>query len=439
VIVGLEPEEECPILFLRLRKAWRSNRLRSLAVAPFTTPGYAKFGATVVPTVPGAEAETLADNDDIRAALREPGAILIVGERLATVPGGLSAAASVAAETGARLAWVPRRAGDRGALEVGCLPNLLPGARPVSEAGARAEVAQAWNLDAGVLPSLPGKDTDGIIRAAHHGTLGGLIVAGVDPADLSRPAFAEEALDQVGFLVSIELRRSGVARRADVVFPIAPAVEKSGAYVDWEGRVRPFATVLPTTAVSDGRVLDALAREMGVELACGDVAEVRRQLAGLAGTRIEHPPPPRVTPPRVGPVLRAAAAGPHPAILATWHQLIDLGSLQDGDEHLAGTARPAVAAVSKAMAAELGVADGDPVTVRSDHGAITLPAQLVDDMVDGVVWLPTNSPGCTVHRTLGVTAGAAVTVDAADGADAATTGATGEDAASEELSAGGVE
>jgi len=406
VIAGLEPEEECPILFLRLRKAWAKNKLRALALAPFTTQGYAKMGATVIPTLPGGEAAVLSADAEVRAALSEPGAILFVGERLAEAPGALSAAASLAAQTGAKLAWVPRRAGDRGAVEAGCLPNLLPGARPVAEAAARAELAQAWDLEGGVLPTLPGKDTDAIIRAAHRGALGGLLVAGVDPADLAEPWVAEEALDRVGFLVSIELRRSNVSRRADVVFPIAPAVEKAGTYVDWEGRVRPFDTVLKTTAMGDGRVLDALAREMGVELGCADVLAARRQLADLAGTRIERPAPPRVAPAE----MAVPAAGSGRALLATWHQLIDLGSLQDGDEYLAGTARPVVAVLSKATAGGLGVADGDPVTIRSEQSAITLPALLVDDMVDGVVWVPTNSPGSTVRRTLGVRGGAEVEI-----------------------------
>ncbi|GII26330.1 NADH-quinone oxidoreductase subunit G [Planosporangium mesophilum] len=411
VIVGLEPEEECPILFLRLRKAWRKNRLRTIAVAPFATRGFSKIGAVMVPAVPGAEASVLAESGLIRSALSEPGAILVVGERLATVPGGLSAAADLAAQTGAKLAWVPRRAGDRGALEAGCLPNLLPGGLPVAEAGARAELGQVWNLETGVLPHQPGRDTDAIIEAARTGALGGLVVAGVDPADLAAPSAAEEALDRVGFLVSIELRRSAVANRADVVFPIAPAVEKAGAYIDWEGRVRPFDAVLRTTAMSDARVLDALAAEMGVELGCGDVLSVRRQLAALADVRVARPAPPSVEPAQASvPAADPVVSGRRRAVLATWHQLIDLGSLSDGDEYLAGTARPVVVAMSKGTAAGLALADGDPVTVRSEQGAMTLPAQIVDDMVDGVVWVPTNSAGSTVRRTLGVTAGAEVEI-----------------------------
>jgi NADH-quinone oxidoreductase subunit G len=97
------------------------------------------------------------------------------------------------------------------------------------------------------------------------------------------------------------------------------------------------------------------------------------------------------------------------AVLATWHHLIDEGSLQDGDGHLAGTARVPVVRISKSTAADLAVVDGDPLTVGTARGAITLPV-LITDMVDGVVWVPTNSPGSTVRRTLGVTEGALVDI-----------------------------
>src|SRR2546430_6421260 len=185
VLVGLEPEEECPILFLRLRKAYLKRKLPVYAVAPFASPGLTKIGATVRPGVPGGEAALLADHAALRTALGAEGAILLVGERLATVPGGLSAAAALAAETGARLAWVPRRAGDRGAVEVGCPPNLLPGGRPVGDPGARAALIGArgrhrpgWR---GSGPDPPGAD----LAAAGPGQPSGVAERtgeGADPA-----------------------------------------------------------------------------------------------------------------------------------------------------------------------------------------------------------------------------------------------------------------
>jgi NADH-quinone oxidoreductase subunit G len=429
VIVGLEPEEECPILFLRLRKAHQKKGLKVLALAPFATRGLAKLGATVLTARPGDEAGLLAGDATIAEALggttgsrpegigrkadgsrpegigRKGSAVLLVGERLATVPGGLSAAAELAGRTGAKLAWVPRRAGDRGAVDAGCLPNLLPGGRGVGDPAARAELGGAWDVPAGVIPSWPGRDTDGIIAAAAAGRLGALVVAGVDPADLADPRLAEEALDAVPFLVSLEVRNSAVTRRADVVLPVAPVVEKAGSFLDWEGRLRTFEAVLNTPAMTDGRVLDAIAAQLDVELGTGDVNSVRRELGALPATRADRPAAPSVRPADV------ARPGPDEAVLVTWHQLIDQGSLTEGDEHLAGTARPPVVRLAPATADALGVTDGDPVTVGTDRGAITLPA-LLTDMPEGLVWLPTNSPGATVRRALGATSGAIVRLSA---------------------------
>ena len=48
-----------------------------------------------------------------------------------------------------------------------------------------------------------------------------------------------------GFVVSLEIRASAVTELADVVFPVAAVAEKSGALVNWEGRLRPFDAALP--------------------------------------------------------------------------------------------------------------------------------------------------------------------------------------------------
>ena len=61
--------------------------------------------------------------------------------------------------------------------------------------------------------------------------------------------------------------------------------------------------------------------------------------------------------------------------------------MQDGEPHLAGTARPALVRLSAATAAEIGAGDGDPVTVGGPAASATLPLAITD-MPDRVVWLP---------------------------------------------------
>ena len=403
LLAGFEPEEESPIVYLRLRKAARKHGLPVHAVSPFASNGLQKLHGTLIATAPGGEAAALDGlaGGELAGLLSKSGAVILVGERLAGSPGALSAAARLADSTGAQLAWVPRRAGERGAIEAGALPGLLPGGRPLSDETARAQVAQGWNV--AELPSTEGRDADAILAAAKDGSLGALLVGGIDAGDFADPDAVLAALDAAGFVVSLELRHSAVTERADVVFPIAPAAEKAGTYVNWEGRQRSFSGALPPAATPDCRVLDTLADELGIDLGFPTVAAGLAELNGL-GTWDGAPVP--------APSVSAAAApkpGAGEAILAGWRMLLDAGQLQDGEPHLAGTARTPVVRLSAATAAAIGAAEGEDVSVSTARGAITLPLTITE-MPDDVAWLPLNSPGSAVHRQLGVTPGAVVKI-----------------------------
>ncbi|MDV7241912.1 NADH-quinone oxidoreductase subunit G [Rhodococcus oxybenzonivorans] len=422
LLVAFEPEEESPIIFLRLRKAVRRSGHSVYSIAPFTTRSLTKMSGRLLRAVPGEEAalldalvshpETRLDEQGaaLAAALRQPGAVILVGERLATVPGGLSAAARLADATGARLAWVPRRAGERGAVDAGVLPTLLPGGRPLDDPESRRQVAEMWNVPE--LPSTPGRGTAEILAAAAAGTLGALVIAGVEVSDLPDPRAALSAVEAADFVVSLELRSSEVTERADVVFPVAPVVEKPGTFLDWEGRPRVFEAALRGTgAMPDQRVLDALASEMNIRLGLPDAAAARAELGRLDRWDGERPAGPAYSP-RATP-----QAGPGEAVLASWRMLLDSGRLQDGEPHLAGTARTPVVRLSAASAAEIGAAEGSSVTVSTDRGSVTLPL-VVTDLPDRVVWLPLNSPESAVFRQLAAPMGSVVRVANAVGAEA---------------------
>jgi NADH-quinone oxidoreductase subunit G len=89
--------------------------------------------------------------------------------------------------------------------------------------------------------------------------------------------------------------------------------------------------------------------------------------------------------------------------------LLDRGSLQDGEPHLAGTAHPALARLSPATAAEVGAVDGGTLSVTSDSGSVTVPL-LVTAMPDRVVWLPAHSAGASTQVDLAAGAGSIVRI-----------------------------
>ncbi|MFD8001073.1 NADH-quinone oxidoreductase subunit G [Streptomyces mirabilis] len=417
LLVGFESEEEAPGVFLRLRKAWRGHGQKTFSLATYATRGLDKAGGTLLPAAPGTETEWLdalasgvgLEGDGAKAseALHTEGAVIVVGERLAGVAGGLTAAVRAASATGATLVWIPRRAGERGAIEAGALPSLLPGGRPATDPRAREEVAAAWGVSE--LPHRYGRDTGQIVEAAVGGELRALVMAGVEVADLPDPARARAALSEVGFLVSLELRPGEVTEHADVVLPVAAVAEKAGTFLNWEGRVRFFEAALKPDqmtrrlAPTDARVLQMLADAMDVHLGLPDLRTTRGELDRLGpwgGLRATGP-------------VEIAASLPRPAageaVLAGHRLLLDQGRLQEGDDALAGTRHAARARVSAATAAEAGVKEGDLLAVTSSAGTVELPLQITE-MPDRVVWLPLNSTGGGVASDTGALPGALVRI-----------------------------
>jgi NADH-quinone oxidoreductase subunit G len=413
LLVCLEPEEEAGMIFLRLRKAFRKKHLISWTLAPYATNGARKMGAQLVRCLPGDESAILDQidpeggaNDDLPAEITlDANSVILVGERAAGLAGTFSACLRLAERTGARLAWVPRRAGDRGAVEAGCLPNLLPGGRPVSDAAARVDTQTTWGVQS--LPSLEGRDADEILIAAADGELEALVVAGVDPNDFVDPRVALEGLETVNFVISLETRASSVTERANVVFPVSLMHERPGTFVNWEGRRRSFEMVIDRpNDMTDLRVLAALADALGTDLGFRTTAQARAELDELGsweGDRTEAPDYPAGEP---------AVSASSTALLATWRMALDESRALDGEPYLQATARAAEARLSPSTAADAGITS--VAMISNERGSITLPAVLDSEMIDGVVWLPSRARGLGIPQHLAASAGDLVTIGRAD-------------------------
>ena len=377
LLAGFEPEEESPIVFLRILKQVRKRALPVIAIAPFTSRGNEKLKAKVIKNV-GNEAA------DISSVALTAKSVILVGERLAEVPGALSAAKAAAEKSGAKLAWIPRRAGERGALEAGAIGNLLPGGRPLSDAKARVDIQTAWStpMRSVQIPTEPGMSTPQILDALHRGEIDALLIGGVDPFDISDDAI--EGLRKA-FVVSLEIRKSSMTEVADVILPVAAVIEKSGSFVDWQGSARSFdAAVTDSLQRSDLRILSMLADEMGKSINLPTVAKAANELASLKdwdGARAPFAPHASIS-------LKQPTE--NQALLTSWRLLLDQGSLQSNEPNLAGTAHPSVVVISQDRAERLGVANGDLVRVSNEHGSITLPAE-IGDIDFRSVWIPRNS------------------------------------------------
>lgn len=346
LLVSFEPEDESPIVFLRLRKAALSGTTKVFAVAPYTSAGLAKMKGTLLVAGPRDEVSVI----ESAASHLTSDSVILVGERAAQTPGALAAVVELAAKTGAKLAWIPRRAGERGALDAGLLP-------------------------------IDGRNTSEIV-AATGSAIKGLVVGGVSPEDVDGDLLS--AIEKAQFVVSLETRHTEITAEADVVLPVAVVTEKSGTFRNWEGRDRSFVAVIPTPgALSDADVLAELARELGKAISATDFWATAKK-----------------------PVLKAEMAATEPvgngqAVLSTWRHLLDKGALQSGEPYLAATARVAVVRVSPTTAQKLNLIDGVTATVSCCGSSANAPLIVTAGMADDVVWLPANSEGSSLNLPSG--------------------------------------
>jgi NADH-quinone oxidoreductase subunit G len=394
-LVAFEPEEESPIVFLRLNKNFKKRGLKVSAVATKQSIAMDKLKADFIKVAPGSEAAAVA------ALSLTPKSIILVGERASESHGLFSAVAALAAKTGAKIAYIPRRAGERSALEAGALGNLLPGGRPVADAAARVDIAAAWGVDS--LPTQVGRTTSQIIDALSAKELDAVVVGGVDAHDLQASTKTLDALKK-SFVVSLEIAPSSITAVADVVLPVAAITEKSGSFLNWEGRARAFdEAVEESQNRSDVRILSMIADALGESIMLGTVTAAARefnQLGKWDGARVQ------LTPVAAG---AAQSVSGNDALLTSWRRLLDMGTLQKGEDNLAGTRRPTVAVISPKRAQSIGVESGAQVRVSNAHGSITIPV-LVEDIHDDAVWLPRNSFASQTLVSLDAVHGDVVTV-----------------------------
>ena len=378
VLASFEPEEESPIVFLRIYRQVTKRGLVVSSDAPLASRGSKKLAAQLV--------KGLAEISGLTAQ-----SVILIGERAAETAGALTAAYELSQSTGAKLAWIPRRAGERGALAAGAIGNLLPGHRPVSDAAARVDLQSAWGVK--TLPENPGRSTSEILAALNDESLDAVLIGGVDPMDISA-----DALNQLlnTFVVSLEISNTAVTAIADVVLPVAAVVEKSGSYLDWRGIARAFEKGIDDVDLrSDVRILSILADEMGTPINLPTVTATTREIESLGtwdGAQSTF---------SKRAIAAASSAG---FTLVSWRFLLDLGSLQQGEANLAGTAKQARAHISSATAASLGVTETDLVVISSERGSIELPVS-IRAIADNLIWVPRNSAGSQVIPALGFTSG----------------------------------
>jgi NADH-quinone oxidoreductase subunit G len=156
----------------------------------------------------------------------------------------------------ARFACLADYANSRGAADMGVLPDMLPGYRPVTDPGPFADEYPA-------MPQAPGKDLIEIFDAAERGELGALYVVGANPVARYN---VDPAVLKNTFIVVQEMFLTETAMLADVVLPAANMYEKSGTVTNSYGDLQLLKKAADQAGVrTDLELIVRLAERMGAD------------------------------------------------------------------------------------------------------------------------------------------------------------------------------
>ena len=246
LIIGSNPRREAPVLNARIRKAWLASGIPIGLIGSETDLTYAVTHLGAAPTVLADLTNGSHDYAKVLSGGKKP--MIIVGQGALARPDGAAVLAA---------AW-------RLAAQVGALTADWHGFNVLHTAAGRVGA-----LDLGFVPGPDGKAMDAMLQ-------GGVDLLWLMGADAFDPA----RIGASTFVVYQGHHGDAGAQRADVILPGAAYTEKSGTYVNTEGRAqRGFRAVYPPgDAREDWKILRAFSAVIGKPLPYDTIEAVRARL-----------------------------------------------------------------------------------------------------------------------------------------------------------------
>ncbi len=300
---------------------------------------------------------------------------------------------------------------DQGAVEMGAVPEFLPGPAPLNDQAAKDRITSVWREE---LPRTPGISLTEMLAAADTGTLKALFVVGENPVGtLPAAARAKEALGKLELLVCQELFLTETAAMAHVVLPACSYIEKDGTFTNSEGHVQAVRQAINPIGDSrpDWEMLSAISVLMGSPLEYGDAREILKEIRSVIpgyGLLGPTPTPPKVDQATLSRYLAEGAAADmatryalrqtpkansQTLTLMLTQTLFHSGKLSTRSKGLLQLQQEGVLSINPADAARLGLTDGAKVTVSNSRGALTTTVKLRERVPAGLLWFPEHFDG----------------------------------------------
>lgn len=320
---------------------------------------------------------------------------------------------AIAYMLGARIYLLSERPNEQGLIDMGCLPDTLPGGRPIDVESFRTRDEELWGCE---IPSAAGLTLPEMVEAANSGDIKAMYIMGENPVyNLPDSAFVRASLEKLEFLVVQDIFMTETAEVADVVLPSLGWSEKDGSYTNLERRIQRLRKAVEVEGMEDWRILSEIGKKIGIRMPYNSPADILEEIsrvsplhAGLTYDDMERNTglwpykgePLRQGPPRTPTLLPQgslsicnAQTGRDKLYMAIERHMFLSGTMSRYSSALMSIYEGASVRINPDVARRLGLIDGDHVNVRTERGSIPLSVKTDKGVPEFVVLLTNNFRG----------------------------------------------
>ncbi len=290
---------------------------------------------------------------------------------------------------------------EQGAVDMGGLPEFLPGQSDYLNPQAREPFESLWHA---VLPEGPGFTLPEMLDRARQGEIKALYIVGENPvASLPASMQVREALEKVELIICQDPFLTETGKLSHFVLPAVTYAEKEGSFTNMEGRVKPVSEAFYPRgeARPDWKIFLEMARQMGNPFSLRSPAEIKAEIqqavpgyydAARRPVQINRSPDGDLS--EISDMKRRYLFSSWPSAedrssSLTFTQVIyHSGKLSTQDSALVELYNKPILKIGSSDAECLGIKDGDQVYIRSPLGKVEVAAEVSDTLPPGVVQFP---------------------------------------------------
>lgn len=305
----------------------------------------------------------------------------------------------------ARVFILSDRPNEQGVIDMGCMPDMLPGERPLEVESFRHKLETLWSV---AIPERPGMTILEMIVAADSGRLKALYVMGENPVfNLPDTKYVSESLKRLELLIVQDIFMNETAEIAHVVLPALTWSEKEGTFTNLERRIQRSRKAITGQGMEDWRIIAEIGRRLGLRMDYNSPADIMAEIsrvsplyAGLTYEDLETEF--NLWPYKGEPLRHRLGSGQWPLsglwrpekkdalYLAIERHMFLSGTLSRHSTALNSIYERPFARISPVTAKRFGISDGDLIRIKAERTGITLSARVDRDLSGPIVLLSNN-------------------------------------------------